>query len=145
MNAILLLPLLLYAFLLAINVDLLSKVEKVNLFWAATVEVQIFLFSTIFIIVYLILAFFIYDWVNVLLKHKIKNLEEEVVQLKAKLYDWQKVLIDKIDKSNHETLEKIQKENLETLEKHQKDTDKILEKLNLVDKKVLDKIRAWKK
>ena len=144
MNTIILLPLFLYTFLLAINMDLLSKVEKINLFWVSTPEIHIFLFTTIFIIAYIILIFFVYDGLNSYLRHKVKKMEDEIVVLKSKLFDGQKGLIEKINTNNEHILDDFKKENIVTLEKHEKDTDKILDKLNLVDKNILDKIKTWK-
>lgn len=144
MNIIILLPLLAFAFLLSVNMELLTREETINLFGAAEVDIKIFLFTVIFIIVYLILIFFLYDGINYALKYRINKLEEENTTLKAKLYDWQKKLLEDISKENHQLLEKFQKENIENLEKHQKDTDKILDRLNLVDKKILDKVKSWK-
>ncbi len=166
MKILLLFPILAYLFLLLVNIPLLKELQVLNIFWAISIEVPFFLFSSIFIVIYSVSVFFIYDWINIYLHYKIRKLDKEIIELKSDLYNWQEELIKKINSNFkesladikkdlnekilnfsqelEETLEKIKKENDESLNKTKKESEKIFSKLNLIDKTVLDKIKSVK-
>lgn len=129
MKTILLVPIFLYLILLLVNIDLLKTAQDVNIFWFTTIHTQWLLFSSIFIALYATLVYFLYNWVNAYLKHKISNLEKEIVELKSDLYDWQEELIDNIKQTYDKLFEEFKKEN-----------DINFKKIIELDQNILDKI-----
>lgn len=166
MKLLLLLPILLYLVVILWNIWLLNEIKDVNILWLQTYSVPVFLFSSIFIVLYAILVFFVYDWLNSFLHYKIDNLDKQIVELKSKLYDWQEKLLSKITKEtenyvlklkesdekklfdfnakNEKLLEELRKENKEQFLSYKKETDKILEKVSFIDPSMWDKIKNLK-
>lgn len=167
MKILLLLPIVIYMLFLLVNLDLLEQTQVIDLFWYQDIEAPMLLLSSIFIVFYSILVFFVYDWLNSYLHYKLNKQEKEIIMLKAHLYDWQEDLIKSIIKSFETLIKDTKKEdtslflkyqeqsnkiyhdmvskNQENLEKHKSETDKILSKLNLLDESFFDKIKSFRK
>jgi hypothetical protein len=163
MKILLLFPILVYLLLVLVNIDFIYDTEVINIFGIKKIEIPFIFYNSAFVVIYSVLILFIYDWLDIFLRHKIKKQEREIVELKAKLYDWQSDVLKKISKENKENIKSVQdksdekiikyikksdeqleeykKSNKELLLQHWKETDKLLGKINLIDKGVLDKIK----
>lgn len=161
MKTLLLFPLFIYLALMLVNIDLLKTSQEINLFWASTINIPVFLFSSIFLVLYTILVFIVYDGNNFLLRKQNIDQDKKIVKLKAKLYDWQDELLDRINSDYEKSLESFQKDNNNhfdkiikfneyTLEKvitetwadfnkYKKETKKLLN----ADKSIVDKLKVW--
>lgn len=170
MKFLILLPILVYSILLLGNVNLLRMTQEINILWITTMTLPFFLINSVFIIWYTIFVFFIYDWINMFLNFKIKKLDKEIVELKSKLYDWQKDLIETLTKNYHNSLDEFKKDNLlkfqtiikyneytldkiisenqSDFEKHKKESSKLLAKSKFSeseDEGFFDKLKSWSK
>ena len=134
MKVLLLLPILFYLLLVLVNGDLLHSHQVVNFFWAKEVNIPFLFYNSVFIVLYSVIVFFAYDWLNIFLRYKLKKQEREIIELKSKLYDWQEDLIKKISKEIENWNKEIKKENKENIkniwEKHDEKIEKIITKNN---------------
>jgi len=149
-----------------VNLDLLKDFQVLNLFWAQTLEMPIILFSSCFIVVYAIVVYIAYSWVNSWQAHKIRNYEAKINELKALLYDNQGRLLESLEKNyssqfdtfkkdndakfetliryNEYTLEKVIEENSGSFAKYRKDTQKLLAHAKWLDKSIVERLKIWK-
>jgi len=145
--------------------NLLRDFQTINIFGAQTLDAPIFMFSSAFIVIYAILIYIVYSWVNSLQSHKITKLQREIVTLKSELYNGQKDLLKKIQDDYREQLDTFKKDNdhkLETLisfnqytlekvidetsgsfMKYRKETEKLLSDAKW-GKSILEKLKVWK-
>lgn len=166
MKLILLLPILLYAALMLVNVELLRDFQNINLFGAQTLSIPVFMFSSYFIVLYAILVYLVYSWVNSLQAHKLKARDKEIVALKSELYNNQKDLLKSIQddyreqltdfrqdndrkletviRFNEYTIEKVLDETRWDFTKYRKETQRLLAKSKWVDKSIFEKLKVWK-
>jgi len=166
MKLILLLPIVVYLCLMLVNLDLLRDFQIINVFWAQTLEIPLILFSSIFIVVYAVIVYVAYSWVNSWQAHKIKKYESKIDELKALLYDNQGRLLESLEKNytsqfqafkrdndakfetliryNEYTLEKVIEENSGSFTKYRKETQKLLANAKGVDSSILEKLKIWK-
>jgi hypothetical protein len=129
-------------------------------------EAPIIMFSSFFIVLYAVLVYVVYSWINAFQWHKIEKLNKEIVGLKSELYNGQKDLLSKIQKDYSEQLQEFKKDNdskLETIArfnqytiekvidetswdftKYRKETQKLLASAKWVDKWILEKLKIWK-
>lgn len=162
MKTILLLPIFIYLALMLVNAGLLWTSQEINIFWATIISIPVFLFSSIFLVLYAVLVFVIYDSHNYLLNKKNIELDKQIVALKSTLYDGQSELLwklsnnydksfetfkkshddyfDRIIKFNEYTLEKVITETWADFDKYKKETKKLLN----ADKSIVDKLKIWK-
>lgn len=165
MKLILLLPILLYAALMFVNLNLLNNFQVVNLFWAQSLELPVLMFSSYFVVLYAIVVYFAYSWVNSLQTRKIKKLKTKITELKSELYNNQKDILrtmsedirtqisefktdndkklETLIRFNEYTLEKVIDETSGNFAKYRKETQKLLSK-SKGDKGVLEKMKVWK-
>lgn len=152
MKILLLLPILFYVSLVFFNIDLLKDSQIINIFNFYTFDIPALLYSSIFMIWYLIFVFIIFDIRWVFLKRKIDNQEHEIIWLKSMLYDEREDILkkfiseynlklDNFTKEQRELFDKFKAKNEMDLMKQKSETDRILDKLNLIDKWVFDKIK----
>jgi len=128
-------------------------------------EIPLFLFSSVFIVVYALLIYIVYSWVNSLQAHKLRKLDKQITQLKSELYNNQKDLLASIQSSykdqlqnfkkdndhkfetliryNQYTLEKVIEETSGSFTKYRKETQKLLKDAKWVDNTLLDKLKFW--
>jgi hypothetical protein len=128
MKTILLIPIFFYLLLMSLNIDLLKSTQDINIIWF-NVKTQWLLYSTIFVMIYAVTVYFLYSWYNAFLKHKINNLEKEIVELKSNLFDEQEELVEKI-KQNYDKL----------FEEYKKENDANFKKIIELDQNILEKI-----
>ncbi len=162
MKTLLLFPIFIYLALMLVNIDLLWTSQEINIFWATLLNIPVFLFSSIFLVLYAVFVFLVYDGQNYMLNKKNIQLDKEIVRLKSTLYDGQSELLSKLSenytksfesfkKSNDEHFDKIIKFNEYTLEKvitetwanfakYKKETKKLLNS----DKNFVEKLKVWK-
>lgn len=152
MKILLLLPVLAYISLIVFNLNLLETSEKLNIFNLMEVQVPALLYSSVFLVWYLIFVFILFDIRWAFLHRKIDKQENEIISLKSMLFDEREdifkkfiqeynVKIDSFTKEQRELFEKFKSENEMDLMKQKAETDRILEKLNLIDKWIFDKIK----
>lgn len=152
MKILLLLPVLAYISLIVFNLNLLETSEKLNIFNLMEVQVPALLYSSVFLVWYLIFVFILFDIRWAFLHRKIDKQENEIISLKSMLFDEREdifkkfiqeynVKIDSFTKEQRELFEKFKSENEMDLLKQKAETDRILEKLNLIDKWIFDKIK----
>lgn len=166
MKLILLLPIIGYLCLMLVNLELLKDFQILNLFWAQTLEIPIILFSSCFVVLYAIVVYLAYSWVNSWQAHKIRKYEAKIDELKAKLYDNQWRLLESLEQNytsqfqkfkndndakfetliryNEYTLEKVIEENSWSFTKYRKETQKLLANAKGLDKGILEKLKIWK-
>ncbi len=166
MKLILLLPIIAYLCLMLVNLDLLRDFQVLNLFGAQSVEMPLILFSSMFIVVYAVIVYVAYSWVNSWQAHKIRKYENKIDELKALLYDNQGRLLESLEKNytsqfqafkkdndakfetliryNEYTLEKVIEENSGSFTKYRKETQKLLANAKGVDSSILEKLKIWK-
>lgn len=166
MKILLLFPVLLYLALMLVNVPLLQSAQVINIFWATSIEVPMFLFSSWFVVIYALTLYLAYSGIRGYQLHKIKKLERELVDTKSTLYDGQKEVLermqgdfevqfenfkrdneqkfDTIIKFNQYTLEKVLEETNGSFEKYKKETQKLLRQAKGVDNKLVEKLMFWK-
>lgn len=165
MKFILLVPILMYLWLMLVNMNLLRETQSINLFWAQTIEAPIFMFSWFFIVLYAVLVYIIYSWVNSVQAYKIRKFEREIVNLKSQLYDEQKDLLDSIKSDyskqfesfkkdndrkmqtlvqfNEYTIEKVLDETNWNFTKYRKETQKLLSNVQVKDSWIVEKLKEW--
>lgn len=152
MKILLLLPILLYISLIVFNLDLLKDSQIINIFNLFELNIPAFLYSSIFMVAYLIFVFIVFDLRWAFLHRKIRKLENDVFSFKSMLYDEREdilkkfiqeynVKIDNFTKEQRDLFEKFKSENEIDLLKQKAETDRILDKLNLLDKSFFDKIK----
>lgn len=152
MKILLLLPVLAYISLIVFNLNLLETSENLNIFNLVEVQVPALLYSSVFLVWYLIFVFILFDIRWAFLHRKIDKQENEIISLKSMLFDEREdlfkkfiqeynVKIDNFTKEQRELFEKFKSENEMDLMKQKAETDRILEKLNLIDKWIFDKIK----
>lgn len=152
MKIILLLPVIAYLALVWFNMNLLQSTEVINVFNYMEISVPALLYSSIFLVIYVIFVFIVFDLRWIYLHRKIEKLEHEVFALKSRLYDERedvlkdfiseyKIKLENFTKEQRELFEKFKTENEMDLLKQKWETDRILEKLNLLDKWIFDKIK----
>ncbi len=166
MKALLLFPVLLYLALMLVNTDLLQTAQQINLFWAQSIMVPMFLFSSAFIVLYAMLIYLSYSGIHAYQARKIHKLERQIVDVKSELYNNQKDLLARIQwdfemqfenfkrdnenkfetiiKFNEYTLEKVLDETHGDFLKYKKETQKLLAQAQWVDKSLLEKLQVWK-
>lgn len=166
MKLILLLPIIAYLCLMLVNLDLLRDFQVLNLFGAQSVEMPLILFSSMFIVVYAVIVYVAYSWVNSWQAYKIRKYENKIDELKALLYDNQGRLLESLEKNytsqfqafkkdndakfetliryNEYTLEKVIEENSGSFTKYRKETQKLLANAKGVDSSILEKLKIWK-
>lgn len=166
MKLILLLPIVAYLCLMLVNLELLRDFQVLNLFGAQSIEMPLILFSSIFIVVYAVVVYVAYSWVNSWQAHKIRKYENKIDELKALLYDNQGRLLESLEKNytsqftafkkdndakfetliryNEYTLEKVIEENSGSFTKYRKETQKLLANTKWVDGSILEKLKIWK-
>lgn len=143
-NILLLSPILIYLILLSINIDLLKVEEKVSIFWIWEFSIPIIGFITIFFVLYIFIIYFSWKFFTFFINSKNKNLEEEKIQLKAKLSEQIPEIEKKMEEKFDKIIEEIKEINNKNLELHKKETNKVLWNLeyeiqNLKTKLVLQK------
>lgn len=152
MKILLLLPILAYISLVIFNIDILQETQIINFFNFFEISIPTILYSSIFLVWFLIFSFIIFDLKWAFLNRKINKLEEETFALKAELYDKKEdilkkfiaeyqIKMDSFTKEQKELFEKFKVENEKDLVRQKAETDRILEKLNLLDKWIFDKIK----
>lgn len=152
MKIILLLPILVYISLIWFNLELLKDSQIINIFTIFELNIPALLYSSIFMVWYLIFVFIVFDLRWAFLHRKIRKLENEVFSFKSMLYDEREdilkkfiqeynIKIDSFTKDQKDLFEKFKAENEMDLMKQKAETDRILEKLNLLDKWIFDKIK----
>jgi hypothetical protein len=166
MKLILLLPIVAYLCLMLVNLELLRDFQVLNIFGAQSIEMPLILFSSIFIVVYAVVVYVTYSWINSWQAHKIKKYENKIDELKALLYDNQGRLLESLEKNytsqftafkkdndikfetliryNEYTLEKVIEENSGSFTKYRKETQKLLADTKWVDGSILEKLKIWK-
>lgn len=166
MKLILLLPLIVYLCLMLVNIELLKDFQSVNIFWALILDGPVVMFSSVFFVLYGILVYLTYSWINSYQAHKIKKLDSEITRLKSELYTNQKGLIDELKQDyknqlasfkqdndhkfetmiryNQYTLEKVIDETHGSYEKYRKETQKLLREAK-ADTTFLEKLKVWKR
>ena len=124
------------------------------------------LFSSMFIVLYAVIVYLAYSWVNSWQAHKIRKYEKKIDELKALLYDNQGRLLESLEKNytaqfqafkkdndakfetliryNEYTLEKVIEENSGSFTKYRKETQKLLANAKGVDSNLLEKLKIWK-
>ncbi len=124
------------------------------------------MFSSFFIVLYAVVVYLAYSWVNSIQSHKLKKLDRQIVDLKSELYNNQKELLRTIredysvqlsnfkndnDKKletlirfNEYTLEKVIDETSGNFTKYRKETQKLLAKSKGVDQGLFEKLKVWK-
>lgn len=166
MKLILLLPIIAYLCLMLVNLELLRDFQVLNLFGVQSIEIPLILFSSMFIVVYAVIVYMTYSWINSWQAHKIKKYENKIDELKALLYDNQGRLLESLEKNytsqfqafkkdndakfetliryNEYTLEKVIEENSGSFTKYRKETQKLLANAKGVDASILEKLKIWK-
>lgn len=166
MKLILLLPIIIYLGLMAVNIELLRDFQTINLFWALVIKAPIIMFSSFFIVLYAVIVYLSYSWINAIASRKIKKLDRQIVDLKSELYNNQKELLKNIQEDyktqlsnfkndndrkletlirfNEYTLEKVIDETSGNFTKYRKETQKLLAKSKWVDQTLFSKLKLWK-
>lgn len=166
MKFILLLPIVIYLALMAVNLELLRDFQTINLFWAQVIQAPIIMFSSFFIVLYAVIVYLSYSGINAIQSRKLKKLDRQIVDLKSELYNNQKELLKNIkedyreqflhfkndnDKKletlirfNEYTLEKVIDETSGHFTKYRKETQKLLAKSKWVDQNLFSKLKVWK-
>lgn len=125
-----------------------------------------FLFSSAFVVVYALTLYLAYSGIQGYHLHRIRKLEQELVETKSKLYDGQKDILEKmhgdfeiqletfkrdneqkfdtIIKYNQYTLEKVLEETNGSFEQYKKETQKLLRQAKGLDNKLVEKLMFWK-
>lgn len=153
MKILLLIPILFYLLLVLVNWNLLHTEQVINLFWAKEISIPFLFYNSIFIVLYSVIVFFAYDWLNIFLKYKIKKQEKEIVFLKSQLFDNQEKLLKNISKEienwkkeikkeNKELIKNLEDKHFEKIQKLIKDSDEKLEKYKNTNKELL--LQHWK-
>ena len=141
MKILLLLPILFYLLLVLVNWDLLKTTQEINFFGVGKYDIPFLFYNSVFIVVYSVLVFFAYDWLNIFLKYKIKKQDEEIVKLKSMLYDKQEDLIKNFSKQIENFSKEIKKENKQNSKEF---FEKFDDKLQKLVKKTDEKLEAYK-
>lgn len=152
MRILVLLPIILYLVLVIFNRELLLETQSVNFYAIANLEIPVYFYNTVFLVLYSVFLILIFDSIIAFKSHKNRKFEKEIFTLKSKLYDEredelvvfiteQRQKIDDFIKKQEETIDKIMLENTTTLEKQKADTDRILSKLSLLDEWILEKLK----
>ncbi|ATU05341.1 hypothetical protein BKN14_02710 [Candidatus Gracilibacteria bacterium HOT-871] len=152
MKILMLIPVVAYMALVVFNLDMLNTSNTINIFGLADFNAPALLYSSIFWILYTILVFIFFDIKLALKNRSINRLEEEIFELKTKLYDVRedeirefikdyKGNLDEFTQEQRELFEKFKSESERDLLKQKSETDRILEKLNILDKGFFDKIK----
>lgn len=152
MKILFLLPILLYISLVVFNLDSLFIPSEINFFNFHKEQIPFLLYSSIFLISYIIFLFIIYDLKWILIEKKFEKYENEIISLKSRLYDEREDVFrdfisdydkkfDNFTKEQKDLFEKFKFENELDLAKQRWETDRILEKLNLIDKWIFEKFK----
>ena len=166
MKALLLFPVLLYLALILVNVPLLQSAQTINIFWATSIDIPMFLFSSGFVVIYGLSIYLVYNGIQWYQLHKINKLNRELIEIKSELYDGQSDILEKIQgdfelqlenfkrdneqkfdtiiKFNQYTLEKVLEETNGSFEKYKKETQKLLKQAKGVDNKLVEKLMFWR-
>lgn len=142
MKVLLLLPILFYLLLVLVNLNLLDSHQTINLFWVKDFNVPFLFYNSVFIVLYSIIVFFAYDGLNIFLKYKLRKQEKEIIELKAKLYNWQEDILKKISKEIENWNKEIKIENKENIKNI---SDKNNNKLESLIKKSDERLYDYKK
>lgn len=124
LNLILLLPLLVYALLLLINLDVMSQSITLNMFWLFDFQASVIVMISFFFIGYLALLWWIFKFSHFFIWKQNKKLQSEVSQLKSDIADNQEQIIAKV-------VERLKAENDLKLELYKKEVTKITGNMEL--------------
>jgi uncharacterized integral membrane protein len=125
-NIILLSPVLIYVVLLLINSELLTKKELVNIFWIWNIEIPLIALISVFFVAYIFLMYFSGKFSSFFISSKNKSLEEEKIQLKAKLSEQIPEIEKRMNEKFSKVLEDFKEVGNKNLELHKKETSKTL-------------------
>ena len=145
MKILLLLPILIYLLLVLVNQDLLQTQQTINIFWAKELSIPFLFYNSVFIVLYSVIVFFAYDWLNIFLRYKLEKQEKEIVELKSKLYNWQEEILKKISKEIEWGLKDIKKENKENIKILVLESDEKVKKLIKKSDEKLDEYKNLNK
>ena len=140
LNVILLSPVLTYVVLLLINSELLVKKETVNVFWILELELPVIALISVFFVVYIFLMYFSWKFSTFFTNNKNKNLEEEKIELKAKLSEQIPEIEKRMNEKFSKVLEDFKEVGNKSLELHKKETSKILWNLEFEIKNLKENI-----
>lgn len=143
-NIIILSPILIYLILLLINNDILTSTQKVNIFWIFKPELPIIVLISIFFIIYIIILYFSEKFSMFFAWNKAKNLEQEILKLKASLQEQTPELVSEMKKEFKTIVEEIKTENKKSLDLSKKETDKILWNIEIEINNLKEKIEKNK-
>ncbi len=152
MRILILFPIILYLWIVIFNLDMLKKVDSINIYWITNIDIPVFLYISIFSILYVVFVILLFDSVWIFSSRKIKKLNKEVFELKSKLYDEredelivflteQRQRVENFIKKQESLIEDLKLENNNSLKEQKADTDRILDKFWLLEEWILDKIK----
>lgn len=145
LNIIFLSPILVYLILLLLNSNLLSKKETVNIFWIFQPELPIITIISVFFIAYIFLLYFSEKFSSFFAWNKNKKLQDEILNLKAKLADEREKLIEDLRKEFLNNLESFKEISNKNLELSKKETSKVLWNLEFEIQTLKEKIEKLDK
>lgn len=137
---LLLLPLTLYVIFVLFNWDLLSVSQEISLFAITTINGPLFALLSVFIIIYILLIWVVLKFSNFFIERKDRILENQINELKGKLHDNQKELLDSISSEFRDILSKYQKENYENIQAFKSENQKVVSNVEFELKNIKDKI-----
>jgi len=144
MNIILLSPILIYVVLLLINSNLLTKTEKVNLFWIWDLDIPVIAIISLIFVVYIFLMYFSGKISTFFTNSKNKSLEKENLELKAKIADLIPEINKSLDEKIKDLVEQFKTLTDKSLELHKKETSRVLWNLEFEIKDLKEKISKEK-
>ena len=142
MKIILLLPIVLFLIIILGNSWLLLESQSIDILWIVTLDMPVALFTSVFLVTYAVLLFFIYDWIHAYSNYKIEKLEKLTTDLKASLYDGQDKLISKITKEFETYHNNSKNKDKDSLEKYISNNEKTLENMKKENEANLDRMRS---
>lgn len=140
MKLLLLIPALLYLFLLLINLQIFSSSTQINFFWLASFQIPVVIFISLFFILYIVLIWLGFNLSNYFSKYKNERLEKENADLKGKLLDKQGELIKNIEANTRQVLLDFKDESNKKIELYKKETEKIVSNLTYEFSNLKEKI-----
>ncbi len=166
MAIILLIPVICFAVLLLGSPELLAQKYTIPLFFGHEYIGSLLQIATILFIAYIVLLYIYFATKLSLAQRKNDILEQNVVEIKAELYNGQKKLLtnitdnfeekmntlelstnaklERIAKFNEYTLEKVLKETEGNFEKYKKEAREFLIEADVKDESVFKKLKIWK-
>ena len=139
-NIILLSPVLVYIILLLINSKLLSETENVNIFWIWNLDLPVISLISLIFLVYVVLMYFSWKLTNFFTNSRNKKLEDENLNLKAKLSDLIPDINENLDEKIKILVTDFKTLTDKSLELHKKETSKVLWNLEFEIKDLKEKV-----